>query len=277
MSDDSLIIPGAEPFFFPGVPPGGPIGCLLLHGFTAMPDEMRWLGEYLAGQGHVVLGVRLAGHATHPADLARTRWTDWLISVEEGLAFLAGVTDQVFLIGQSLGGMIALVAAARCPVAGVIALSTPSGMGGKAPPLAVRLFFRLRPMIRKQTRPAEPALTERREAEYPAYPQFPARILREIDLLRGALYEELPHVRVPTLLIHSHADTSVSPDNMPRIYERLGSPDKQMLWLDGMEHSLVRDPQREVVFDAIESFVVHHARDTGSRAVVNAIEKEQNG
>ena len=175
------------------------------------------------------------------------------------MAFLAGVTDQVFLVGQSMGGMIALVAAARYPVAGVIALSTPSDMGGKAPPLPVRLFFRLRPMIRKQTKPAEPPLAERREAEYPAYPQFPARILQEVDLLRGTLYEALPQVRVPALLIHSRADTSVSADNMPRIHERLGSPDKQMLWLDGMDHSLVRDPGRQVVFDAVAAFVAGHA------------------
>ena len=253
--EDALIVPGAEPFFFPG----GPAGCLLLHGFTAMPEEMRWLGEYLAGQGHAVLGVRLAGHATTPVDLARTRWTDWLISVEEGLAMLRGVTEQVFLIGQSMGGMIALVAAARYPVAGVIALSTPSDMGGKAPPLAVRLFFRFRPMIQKRTKPAEPPLAERREAEYPAYPQFPARILQEVDLLRGALHEALPQVRVPALLIHSRADAAVSADNMPRIHERLGSTDKQMLWLDGMEHSLVRDPQRQVVFDAVAGFIAGHA------------------
>ena len=45
--EDALIVPGAEPFFF-GVPPGDRVGCLLLHGFTAMPEEMRWLGESLA-------------------------------------------------------------------------------------------------------------------------------------------------------------------------------------------------------------------------------------
>ena len=250
-----LIVPGAEPFFFPG----GPIGCLLLHGFTAMPEEMRWLGEDLAARGHATLGLRLAGHATCPADLARTRWTDWLVSVEEGLALLRGVTDQMFLIGQSMGGMIALVAAARYPVDGVIALSTPSDMGGKPPPLAVRLFFRLRPMIRKPAAPAAPPLAERREAEYPAYPQFPARILMEVDLLRSALHEALPQVRVPALLMHSRADAAVGAESMPRIHEQLGSADKQMLWFDGMDHSLVRDPQRQVVFDAVAGFIARHA------------------
>jgi len=111
----------------------------------------------------------------------------------------------------------------------------------------------------QQTKTADPPLSERREAEYPAYPEFPARILKEHDLLRGALYVALPQVRVPALLIHSRADTSVSPDSMPCIHERLGSPDKQMLWLDGMDHSLVRDPQRQVVFDAVAAFVAGHA------------------
>jgi carboxylesterase len=53
---DPFIIPSAEPFYFPG----GKTGCLLVHGFTGSPKEMRWMGEYLAGQGYTVLGVRLA-------------------------------------------------------------------------------------------------------------------------------------------------------------------------------------------------------------------------
>ena len=60
-------------------------------------------------------------------------------------------------------------------------------------------------------KPAEPPLAERREAEYPAYPEFPARILQEVDLLRGASVRGAAQVRVPALLIHSRADASVSP------------------------------------------------------------------
>ena len=49
------IIPGAEPFFYRG----GPIGALLIHGFTGAPKEMRLLAEALAAEGLTVLGVRL--------------------------------------------------------------------------------------------------------------------------------------------------------------------------------------------------------------------------
>ncbi|NTV37277.1 MAG: carboxylesterase, partial [Anaerolineaceae bacterium] len=52
----------AEPFLLPG----GKVGCLLIHGFTGTPKEMRWWGEDLAGRGYTVLAPRLAGHATTP-------------------------------------------------------------------------------------------------------------------------------------------------------------------------------------------------------------------
>ncbi len=50
-----------------------PLGCLLVHGFTGAPDEMRPLGEALAAAGFPVRAVRLPGHGTSVDDLARTR------------------------------------------------------------------------------------------------------------------------------------------------------------------------------------------------------------
>jgi carboxylesterase len=117
----NLIVSGSEPFFIPG----GPVGCLLLHGFTAMPEEMLPLGEFLATKGFSILGIRLAGHATHPDDLNHTHWSDWLINVEDGLALLRKSCHCFILIGQSMGGMIALTAAAKYQVDAVVAMSTP--------------------------------------------------------------------------------------------------------------------------------------------------------
>jgi carboxylesterase len=254
MSELHLIVPGAEPFFFPG----GPTGCLLLHGFTAMPEEMRWLGEYLAGQGHSVLGARLAGHATDPRDLARVRWTDWLVSVEEGLALLRGVSDRVFVIGLSMGGALALLAARLYPVAGVVAMSTPADAFSSGPRWMTRLYARLRPMIHKPFDEAEGPLAGRREADYPAYPQFPPDVILALGDMIHAMRAGLPDVKVPVLLIHSAADGAVPVESMQRIYDNLGSADKEMLLVEDMDHSLVRDPKRQVVFEAVARFLAAH-------------------
>ena len=43
-----MIIKNAEPFYFPG----NSTGCLLIHGFSGAPTEMRPLGDFLAEKGY---------------------------------------------------------------------------------------------------------------------------------------------------------------------------------------------------------------------------------
>ncbi len=100
----SQIIPTAEPFHFAGKGANAKIGCLVTHGFTGAPKEMRWLGEYLNRQGYTVCGIRLNGHATKPEDMVRSHWQDWLLSVEDGYDLLHSCTEKVFLLGLSMGG-----------------------------------------------------------------------------------------------------------------------------------------------------------------------------
>src|SRR4030042_4040682 len=119
-----MIIPTAEPFFFPG----NKIGCLLVHGFTGAPKEMRWMGEYLNNVGYSVLGVRLAGHATQPEDMERMHWEDWIACIEDGYLMLKSLVDHIFMIGLSMGGILSLQFSAHHPVSGVVTMSVPYAM-----------------------------------------------------------------------------------------------------------------------------------------------------
>ena len=56
------LIPGAEPTFYEG----GPIGALVLHGFTGNPGSMRQLAERLAAAGVAV--------PCHGADSLAAAW-----------------------------------------------------------------------------------------------------------------------------------------------------------------------------------------------------------
>jgi carboxylesterase len=248
----SYIIPGSEPYFLPG----GAAGCVLLHGFSATPAEMRPLGEFLAGEGYSILGVRLAGHATHPNDLDHTRWTDWLNNVEDGLALLSRHCSQIALVGQSLGGVIALLAAARYQPAAVVAISTPYG---SLPKLAwtERLRMLLHPMIHKEVErfPPDHPLHHRRELNYPAYPEFPCQILSQLDQVILAMMENLPQVSVPILLVNSRDDPVIPIDCQQAIYDQLGSSQKEKQSFDGFDHSMVKDPKNQLVFTAVASFL----------------------
>ena len=249
-NDFPLTVPGAEPCLLLG----GPTACLLFHGFSANPEEMQFLADDLHGRGHTVLNMRLAGHGTHPADLARTRWSDLLLSAEDGLDLLRSFSNRIVLIGQSMGGMLALTAAARLtPVAGVVALSTPYFNYPFTELLLARLLGMLGLMAHKRVK-EDPTLGSRREATYPAYTQYPVRIVPEMARLQRAMQVALPQVTAPALVVQSRQDMGGGKD-LERIYSALGSAHKEKLWLDGFDHSVVRDEKRQQVFDAVGKFI----------------------
>ena len=244
-----MIIPTAEPFFFPG----GRTGCLLIHGFTGAPKEMRTMGEALHQRGYTVLGVRLAGHATRPEDMLRTRWEDWLLSVEDGLHLLGGAADRIFVCGLSMGGVLALMAAARFSIAGVVAMSTPY----KLPPNPMMRFLpvlkRVKPKISKGGKGdwVDPASAE----GHVDYPYYPSQSILELNRLLAEMRANLPAVSVPALLIHSRDDGGIPFTNMEKIYLALGSRRKEMLAIEQSGHVIVRDQQREQVFEAVDRFI----------------------
>ena len=259
------IIPTAEPFFFPGKGANAKTGCLVTHGFTGAPKEMHWLGEYLYNQGYTVCGVRLNGHATNPEDMIRSRWQDWLLSVEDGYNLLSSCTDQVFLLGLSMGGVLSLTFAslfqagpanAGRKVRGVVAMSTPYTLPDDPRLRYAKLVSRFIPYMPKGNRkPGSSWFDQEAWKQHVAYPKNPVRAVSELNELLGVMRELLHKVRVPALLIHSRDDDFVVPDSMEKIHVALGSADKSMLWVEGGGHVITEEPTRETIFKAAAHFI----------------------
>ncbi len=256
------IIPTAEPFHFSGKGANAKIGCLVTHGFTGAPKEMRWMGEYLNKQGFTVTGIRLTGHATKPADMVRSHWQDWLLSVEDGYNMLRSCTEQVFLLGLSMGGILSLTAASSLPVQGVVAMSTPYQLPN---PMLLRLAgilsWIIPYMAKGRGAPDEGWFDKAAFKQHVAYPKNPVRSAGELNRLMSAMRKALPLVKVPALLIHSRDDAYVFRGSMEKIHAALGSTNKQMLWVEGGGHVITEEPTREVVFKAAAEFInrVAHA------------------
>jgi len=250
------IIPTAEPFFFPGQGKNARIGCLVTHGFTGAPKEMRWLGEYLNRQGYTVCGMRLTGHATRPENMIRSKWRDWLVSVEDGYNLLRSCTDQVFLLGLSMGGVLSLTAAAQFDVRGVVGMSTPYDLPHIPLPLwAVRFLSWFKPYMSKREVVGGGWFDQAAYQQHVSYPENPLRSGLELKFLMDEMHTALPRISVPVLLIHSRNDDYVIRDSMQQIYDHLTTPDKQMLWVEGGGHVITEEPTRERVFEAAAGFV----------------------
>ena len=215
------------------------------------------MGEYLHGQGFTALGVRLAGHATRPADMIPTNYTHWVASVEDGYRLLSSLAEHIYLMGLSMGGVLALTTAASLPVQGVVAMSTPYKLLGNPWLLkSADIISNFMPYAPKGKEP--PGSTWFDQAawrEHISYPQNPTRSGGQINDLLSEMRAALPQIQVPVLLIHSHNDRTVWSGSMPAIYEHLGTQAKEMLWIEGSGHVITRDAQRETVFRAAANFV----------------------
>jgi len=251
------IIPTAEPFFFLG--DSSKPACLLIHGFTGTPKEMRWMGEFLNQQGYTCLGIRLAGHATNPEDMIRSRWTDWVASVEDGYQLLCGVTNDIFLLGLSMGGILALLMSTRLAprVKGVVAMSTPSRLPTDYPIRFIQLIsivMRYRPKSKEP--PGSGWFDKGAYKDHVAYAKNPVRSTVELKKLILEMRAALPKVNVPVLLMHSKDERYILPDNAEDIFAGLiNASDKTKLYMTGSGHVLPRDASREQVFKSALEFI----------------------
>ena len=215
------------------------------------------MGEYLHQQGYTCLGVRLAGHATTPEDMIASRWTDWTVSVEEAYTLLRGLTENIYFIGLSMGGVLSLLMSTKLNVRGAVAMSTPYKLRDdpRLPYLKIiSRFIRFLPKSREL--PGSGWFDKDAWREQVSYPQNPVRSLGELNTLLGEMRGALPKVNVPVLLIHSKDDKYVLPENIELIYSALeNASDKTKLFVTGSGHVVTRDAARRQVFEAAVEFI----------------------
>lgn len=244
----------AEPFFLPG--DAAKPACLLIHGFTGTPKEMRWMGDYLNNLGYTCLGIRLAGHATRPKDMVRARWTDWTASMEDGYNLLRGITDRIFLVGLSMGSVLSLLMSTRLEVRGVIGMSTVYRLPVNLPAWEFKIVSQFKAYIKKSRGvPGEDWYDKEAFTGHVSYPLNPVRSAAELQVLVSRMRSVLTKVNVPVLLIHSKDDKYVHADNMSLVYNALGTADKEMVWVSGSGHVITRDAARQQVFEAASAFL----------------------
>lgn len=108
-----------EPFFWEA----GEAAALLVHGFPGTPADVRPLAESMFGAGWSVQGLLLPGFGTQIETLTERTYSEWVGAIGEALAELQARYAPVVLIGYSLGGALALHAAAAQEPDGLVLLA----------------------------------------------------------------------------------------------------------------------------------------------------------
>jgi carboxylesterase len=228
----------------------GRFGVLLLHGLTGTPEEVRPLGEHLSRHGYSVLIPWLAGHGTHPRDLARTRWQDWSQSAREALSHLKKRCGRVVVGGLSMGACQALHLASHEKVDGVISMAGLYRLADWRFNLIG--FFKL---FQWRTGRLRGGVVDPQAPPHATYEYAPTSSLHELKKLMDHMRDDLAFVKVPALVAHGALDPMVAPANADHILEALGSPLKHRLILPRSGHVLPMDQDREILFRKIRLFL----------------------
>jgi carboxylesterase len=253
--------------------------CLLIHGFSGSPAEMRPLGEALAAHGLRVYGVAITGHTGSPEELLRSTHRQWLASAEAGLAELAHY-PTVFVVGLSMGGVLALSLTINHPerIQAVIALSTPTrfndGWQTRLVPLAryfVKWFYPLRYLNFKNPKVQAMVLKEARARDPNVAIDFsdievvntikqtvrlPIPAIAELFTLTNTCRRKLHLLHRPLLIIQSRRDQTVNPACATELYTlaRAASP-RRLCWLEKSDHVITTGPEKEVVIRRVLAFI----------------------
>jgi carboxylesterase len=228
---------------------------LLIHGFTACPFEMRELGETLYRQGYNVFGVRLAGHGTSATDFAATTGADWRDSARRGLAIAALLGSETVVVGESMGGALAVLLAGRYPAAVARLVLCAPCFRIKDPRAELITSRLLQRMIPSQDMGAAPEALTRYW-----YRVIPTTAVAHLVRIARQARRGGPEITAPTLIIQADNDGMVQPRAAGQFYQSLdkvaGDRKELIRFADG-HHNLTVDlnPRKNEVFGWVAQFV----------------------
>lgn len=247
----AALLPGAEPWR--AGPASAGTGVLLCHGFTGSPQSLRPWGEYLA-ERHPEYAIELPllpGHGLPWRELARTRWEDWYGTLEQAFLSLRERCGQVYLMGLSMGGGLALRLAERHPadVAGLV-LVNPSVARNKPTEALLPVLSRVVPSI-----PAIASDIKKPGAREVGTDRTPLRAAHSLSRFWGVVAADLPLVTAPLLVLRSAVDHVVHPRNAALVLSRAGSADKREIVLHDSYHVATLDHDAPLIFASSAEFV----------------------
>lgn len=250
--------PGCEPY----IADGGPVGVLVVHGFTGSPVSVRPWAEHFAAAGLSVRMPRLPGHGTRWQDLNDTRWPDWYAEVERGFDALRQRCDQVFVAGLSMGGTLALhLAGERAEqVSGVMVVNASLDTSDKRAWLLPYLAKVLPSVSGVVDDIHKPGVTES------GYARLPLRAAASLQELWAETRARLGGITAPVLAFRSAVDHVVPVTSLAVL--RAGATGTTVVErvLADSYHVATLDFDALQIFDESLTFVLEHADTAAGRS-----------
>jgi carboxylesterase len=224
---------------------GSQTGVLLIHGFTATTAEVRLIAEMLHEDGYTCAAPLLPGHGTNPDDLNRATWGMWLEKVKGFYERLARDCEKVFVIGESMGTLLALELAFQHPeINGIMLFSPAIKVNGLWLSRIMQLF---KDHLEKSS--------EDDGLPWKGYNVYPVKAAAEFHKLQGHVKNHLPKIEQPTLVFTGEYDTQISSDAAEIILDGIKSENKQHIHMKDSPHVILLANELDKAYEHIVEFI----------------------
>ena len=243
-------MPDVWPEAQPRLHHGGPVGALVVHGFTGSPDTMRPLADAFVAAGFTVSVPRLPGHGTTLEDMDTTGWPEWSGEAERAYVELAARCDKVVVAGLSMGGTLTCWLAERhAEIAGIVLIN--AAVLPYAPDS--RAFIQAMLDAGDRFAPGVGADLADPDATELAYDGSPLESLLTLFDAVGALQDALPRITCPALVMQAPQDHVVDPKAADHVAGLLGGPVERVS-LDRSYHVATLDFDKDLINERAVDF-----------------------
>lgn len=242
---------------------------LVVHGYAEHSGRYKNLVNYFVPRGYAVYAL---DHRGHGRSQGRRGYVErFRYYLDDLKAFYNLVRERepgrkIFMVGHSMGGLIALAYALQHQeeMDGLILSGAGVRVGGGVSPLTValgKLLSAIAPRVGMVKIEAE--AISRDPAVVKAYVNDPlvytgkvsARLGAEMLAIAQEVERRAGELRLPCLIMHGGADRLADPDGSRALYERISSEDKALKIYEGFYHEIFNEPERERVFRDMEAWL----------------------
>lgn len=225
------------------------IGCLCIHGFTGAPFEVAPLVDYLKERTDWRFAVpTLPGHG-ETLDLKGVHYHDWIAHAEKSLKDLMETCDTIYVIGFSMGGLIASYLATHYPVKRLVLLSA-AAYYVNPKQLSLDIKEIVKDSFKGNLASNELFIRYKRKIK-----ATPLSATLQFRTLVSKVRPLLGEISIPTFIAQGESDGIVPPKSAQYLYQRIGAEQKKLIYIKNSKHLICHSDEREQLFAEVIQFL----------------------
>jgi len=229
---------------------------VFIHGFMGSPRQFDSLADAVFRQGCSAAALLLPGHGGTAKDFASGTFENWQSHVDSEVGRVSREYENVWLVGHSMGGLLALNAAVKIAgnVRGVFLIASPFKISAFS---LYAIKVRIKQVFSTKSNPIRIAyLSVSSVKPSPSLIWHYAGPAAELKKLMSAARDNLPNVLAPVTAAYSSSDELTSPDSLEILKAELSVVAFEQVLLSDSLHAYYPEHERALLEKALLKMVL---------------------